>query len=548
MALRVTQTSLEVLADGSGGKLRVTQQYIEVMGPAGVAPQGVSQSLSLSQTATETVVPSGSEISRTVTDTVSLTDSASNVANRPVSGSHSLAFSQTAAENLNLAGNASNALALTQDVVITGDRTVVVNDAMALTDAATLPRINVSAASDLSGLTDSASQSGITEASASSALSFAQSVTNGVIFVSVSDTMTLVHSPYAGQNISVSASNAIALTQTDTPGIYFASGSDALALIQAVFGDLQGSAIRALSDALGITDAAVGVVHDFGRQIAHTITFIQSVAAGQPRSVNVTDILSLANIATQRQGVANVSVADFLGLQQSAGQVFFASASSTLSLTQAAFRRFFASHVLGLTDTVLGKVTKPMTDDLGLTDLASRLLVVNRTFTDNLGLNSSVAAFISHNGILCQYAPFIGAGPGAAVPATMPTLGTAKLTLTHPFVSPTRTVVLRNPQFGNVDRLAFDRINRDTRGGTLIMFADPAWPKQQTMNITVMALTRQKKLDLLDFLSASVGQDIGLLDHENRLWKGIILTPDATINNDSRGGHTVTLEFEGALQ
>jgi alkyl hydroperoxide reductase subunit AhpC len=123
-----------------------------------------------------------------------------------------------------------------------------------------------------------------------------------------------------------------------------------------------------------------------------------------------------------------------------------------------------------------------------------------------------------------------------------------KLTLTYPFVSPTRTVVLRNPQFGNVDRLAFDRINRETRGGTLIMFADATWPKQQTMNVTLTALNRQQKENLLDFLSTSVGQDIGLLDHENRLWKGIVLTPDATINNDSRGGYTITLEFEGVLQ
>ena len=547
MALRVTQTSLEVLADGSGGKVRVTQQYVEVLGPAGVAPQNVSQAMSLSQTATASV-ESGNIINESASSTMSLSDSATEVANRPVSGSSTLAFSQSAVEIANLAGNASNALALTQDVVLTGDRTVEASNTLALTDAATLPQVSVSASNDLSILTDSAVPSGITQASASSALSFDHSVTSGVIFINVSHAMVLTHSPYAGQNISVSASNAIALSQFDTPGIYAGNASSILSLVQDAIADLNSGLVRAVSQSLGLTDAAFGVINEFGRQLTHNVTFIQTVAVGAPKSVNVADVLSLANIVDQRQGVANVSLSHFLGLQQSAGQVFSVSASDILTFTQAAFRRFFASHTLGLTDVALGKIAKPMGHDLGLTDLAGRVLVVNRTFTDNLGLVSSVAAFITHSGILCQYAPFIGDGAGPTIPATMPVLGTAKLTLTHPFVSPTRTVVLRNPQFGNADRLAFDRINRETRGGTLIMFADPTWPKQQTMNITLGALTRRQKEDLLAFLDASIGQDIGLLDHENRFWKGIILTPDAAINNDSRDGHAVTLEFEGALQ
>lgn len=525
MALRVTQQSVDVLSEASGGKLMVTQFYIEVLGEPGDAPV-VSQAMSLSHSATETLIPGSIE----------------------VNASSTLAFSQSAEQNLNIPANAANALAFVQDVLLFGDKRVSAENTLALTDLGNLPQISVSASNDLSILTDSGASSGVAAASASSVLSFQESVTSGVIYVNVSHTMSLTHSPYAGQNISASASNTIALTHDDTPGIYFGSASSILSFVQEAFGDNNGASIRSVVQELGITDTATGVVTDFGRQITHPVTFLQSVTVGGPKSVNVTDVLSLANIPTQHQGVANISVSHFLDLQQSAGQVFFVTADTPMTLTHAAFRRFFASHSLALTETVSVNVAKPMTHSLGLIDLASRVLVVNRTFTDNLGLNSSVAAFITNSGILCQYAPFIGDGPGTAIPATMPTLGSAKLTLTHPFVSPTRTVILRNPQFGNADRLSFDRINRETRGGTLIMFADPTWPKQQTMNITLVALSRQQKEDLLDFLNASIGQDIGLLDHENRLWKGIMLTPDAAINNDSRDGHTVTLEFEGALQ
>lgn len=645
MALRVTQQNLEVLSDGSGGKLRVTQQYVEVMGVSG-SYQTVNDPISFSDSATDTDVPSGTTYNESVTDSMSVADSATEVVNRAgvasnslaltdsagqnddhaVSGSNALGISDTAtavgdrplsvsdtlaltdmaaegderivsaSDTLDLAdiagrhldasasndltiladaGSAvadrpasgastlalsheadyehdlpeiaANALGITDAAVASGDRRLSVIDAISFVDAASLPIKSAAAFSDLSILTDAAAQSGLTFASASDALALAQTVANGVIFVSVSDAMSLTHSPYAGQNITAAASNAIVLSQSDAPGIYFALGADSIVFVQLAEGDIAGTFIRAVADSLGFADAGVGAVHDFGRQLAHSMSLVQAVAVGQPKYVTAADILSLANIPDQHQGVANISIADPMDLKNVASRIQFGTASSTLTLTQAAFRRFFASTVLTLTSSAIGQIAKPMSDTLSLTDTAGRLLVFVRPMADSLGLVSSVTAFIDEKGALCQYAPYIGDGPGAGIPASMPTLGTAKLTLTYPFVAPTTTLVLRNPQFGNVDRLSFDRINRETRGGTLIMFADLAWPRQQTLNVTVTALTKQQKDNLLGFLALSVGVEIGLLDHESRQWKGIIMTPDATITNNDRGGYTVTFEFEGAL-
>ena len=44
----------------------------------------------------------------------------------------------------------------------------------------------------------------------------------------------------------------------------------------------------------------------------------------------------------------------------------------------------------------------------------------------------------------------------------------------------TFSVSLRAPNLGNKDRLSFNRVLRETRGGTLVVFADPIWPKVQT--------------------------------------------------------------------
>ena len=57
---------------------------------------------------------------------------------------------------------------------------------------------------------------------------------------------------------------------------------------------------------------------------------------------------------------------------------------------------------------------------------------------------------------------------------------------------PTDEVTLRAPDFGNKDRLGFNRVLRETRGGTLVVFADPQWPKTQTLALNFSGLSRTR--------------------------------------------------------
>ena len=720
MALRVTQQNVEVLADGSGGKLRVTQFYVEVLGTPGSAagvndtlsltqavvgnadhPRSVTDTISFMQSATETDVPSGMDIPESVSDTLTLTDAAAETIDHvtesvsdtltltdeavpndelptktvsdtltlgdtavevidhtqsvddPLSltdnadattdlptnevddtltltdeadqvidhateavsdtltltdeaaeaidhvtlsvsdtlnftdealsndelptktASDTLVLTDLAAETIDhVAISVSDTLSLTdaivegfihtepvsdtltfsQTIVTSGDRHASATDTLTLTDAATLPTTFDEATNDLSSLTDSATQTGAPSVSIIDTLSLTETLTNGIIVVSVSDAMTLVQTPYVGQNIIASASSSIAFSQSDVPGIYFASAADVLAFVQVAIGDTPGSLPRFVTDPMSITDEADFLVNEFARSLGGPggspdliLALIQSVQVAQPHNIVVADTLALVDLVSEHQFITNITISDLLNLQDVGGRVLFGTAADTLTFTQIAYRQFFADNVLTITDAATGFIAKPLNDNLGLTDSFAKVFIANRLFTDTLALVSSAAVYIADNGVRCQYSPFIGSG-SPAIPATMPVLGDAKVTLTYPFVSPTTTLMLRNPQFGNVDRLSFDRINRETRGGTLIMFADPKWPKQQTMNVAFQALTRAMKNSLLTFLAASLGQDIGYLDHENRQWVGIVTTPEATVQNDSRGGYTVTFEFEGVLQ
>jgi hypothetical protein len=164
----------------------------------------------------------------------------------------------------------------------------------------------------------------------------------------------------------------------------------------------------------------------------------------------------------------------------------------------------------------------------------------------------SVAYVVESAGIEFEYHPFVGAGADDAPtpPATTPP---AVLATTIPFQlvypatgTPTDSLLLRAPQLGNRDRLSFNRICQETRGGTLLVYADPQWPKTQTLVLSFAGLTEPEASGLLTFMETYLGCEIGLLDWEHRYWRGVITRPDAVVQ-DGRGNYSASFEFGGEL-
>ena len=103
------------------------------------------------------------------------------------------------------------------------------------------------------------------------------------------------------------------------------------------------------------------------------------------------------------------------------------------------------------------------------------------------------------------------------------------------------------PNLGNKDRLGFNRVLRETRGGTLIVFADPIWPKTQTLVLNFSSLLRSETQQLLSFFENHLGVEVGLMDWEHRYWRGIIMTPESPVIEDTRGRFSASFSFEGEL-
>jgi len=209
-------------------------------------------------------------------------------------------------------------------------------------------------------------------------------------------------------------------------------------------------------------------------------------------------------------------------------------------------------HLGDLAEVTVGK--QPTRDALSLGHRAAVVVVRLLTATDTITVGQAFTYELPSDQVEWLYQPSVGAGaPGSPTPppallAYTPDLDLPPTTLFYPPVAPTDTLTLRSPELGNKDRLQFNRISRETRGGTLVVYADPMWPKVQVQVLSFTGLSWDQAQHLMNFLSAHLGLEIGFIDWEKCLWTGIVTNPTEAVTQDGRGAmYSASLEFEGAL-
>lgn len=112
----------------------------------------------------------------------------------------------------------------------------------------------------------------------------------------------------------------------------------------------------------------------------------------------------------------------------------------------------------------------------------------------------------------------------------------------------TKTITLRDPDFGNGEKLDFTKITRRTANGDLVVYRDSAWPSSDILNLTFSYLSQKQVQDLLSFIDVSLGQNVTYVDNEARSWIGIITTPAADVSQPAREGFSAQFSFQGVLQ
>jgi hypothetical protein len=300
------------------------------------------------------------------------------------------------------------------------------------------------------------------------------------------------------------------------------------------------------------------------QHVTSNIVFTQQVAEQAPYYFYINTYLSnISGAAGVVRGCPwlPVEFTDDLSLASILNRTYEYSINNVITMTQGTYRKQTPESILNLGQSLTWGKTKGIP--------ATELNLVH-----TLNLNADWIRMLEHSDIIghaltyyidspCgvkQYIPFVGENTISSAPTPPSTSEsivqndstTTRFKLKYPaLATPTDEVELRAPELDNIDRMAFNRISRETRGGKLTIFADPNWPQVQTVIVTFIGLTRTEIDDLLTFFTSYVGEEISMQDWEGREWVGVITTPNEAAVQDGKScagrGWTITFEFEGVL-
>lgn len=227
------------------------------------------------------------------------------------------------------------------------------------------------------------------------------------------------------------------------------------------------------------------------------------------------------------------------------------SASNTITFnasTNNTGRSDCVESVISFTQTAAADLALTAYSSVDFTSIVTIEGILGRPLVSDLELTHTLGYELFRNGTICQYSPFVG-GTTADLPEPPTTVEPTivhqeNIQLYYPATSEVPSLTLRGPEYGNKDKLHFQRVQRETRGGTLIIFADPLWPKTRRLNLLFTGLTESECQDTLTFVESSVGELVKLRDWEGRYWTGIITMPDNPISRDRKNCNTLSLDIE----
>lgn len=547
--LRTTRQVVEVIGE-MAPKFRTTRQVVEVVREIDLDVQTAQSTLVLTHEAiTELVLSAGS-------------------------ASSTLSLSQAVSYTWSKSFEAESIISMGHVVGYAGPIWVSAATQLILDQSAYLPQIfNVSATSVLS-LSHSVDVGGTHRLDAASVITLNQYADNIVKTRSVESTLVLTQS--ASYEKILTARSDLALTQNVTIGEVSVQAENALTLSQEARHE---PFPQSVGNQLNLTQTATCNLRHVSAE--STLQLSQSVNVGRPYYVEAESELTKTELVYDPELVDFVEVKSGLGqsaevqtqLGQSAASYMqtthsvdvvhlkasgtAVSASNALTLSQDARLSLTADAAsqLVLTQVATGAAGRPIGNTLDLTQAA--VVSVERALSPSSTLEITQAA--TYTLVLastrCQYSPFVGSStdPNAPEPPPVSLQGPmagiqVPFQLVYPAVGVvTDSVSLKTPNLGNKDRLAFHRIQRETRGGTLVIYADPDWPRVQTLALTFSGLLRVEAQELLTFVDDHLGQEIGLIDWEHRFWKGVIVSPDEPIVEDRFDSFTANITFEGEL-
>ncbi len=281
-----------------------------------------------------------------------------------------------------------------------------------------------------------------------------------------------------------------------------------------------------IDDTINLTDSPIVGNMIRNRSVTHGIFFGEKIdAAGVPISTEITDFFTqdvldydpltgeyrvvhngLGDLVTQ-EVIRNRPQDNKLYVADEIVYVFIKNTAVAKSVTSTITFGQDVSGAKGIAATItfgqiiVQEVGRGISDDITITQTIGEIRRSNITVTDNLSLGDTTSYTKNENAreVLCTYTPFVGITSDDNAPTPPPTssptlIPISEITLTCEAAG--TSITLRNPEHGDKDISQFQRVNRETRGGTLVVFSDPIWPRTQKI-ILEFSLKTQSRLSCL---------------------------------------------------
>ena len=365
------------------------------------------------------------------------------------------------------------------------------------------------------------------------------------ILKSVSDPITFIEEPFARK---LRVSNAtVQILQLASGEFKFASNT--LSLFDEVIVLNNAGSRQGVFDTIAFTDTVLAPQHPF---IVDVLALTQ---VGRPSIWNL-DIIQDTFLHDQASTCDGVNwtpyvLSDEIEFVHRSGKAETATASNTIVFVDEVFNSNApegGGHFIDFVQNVSAGRGIVATSELSFTHELLSFSDFIRVLTDADVVEHAMTYYIDNGCNRKQYARFMGEGSAEE-------LDEQRMVFDASFVLESiadgTVLILRSPETDDGDRLGFNRINRETRGGELNVFSDPNWAEVNTLLFTVTALPGGKGNcpdtleSLLTFLQDNLGKEIYLHDWTGTSWQGVVIRPDEAATEDADGYWTVTFEFEG---
>jgi len=260
-----------------------------------------------------------------------------------------------------------------------------------------------------------------------------------------------------------------------------------------------------------------------------------------PIQVNINETISFGQTLAPTV-VLNRSVTHVLDFQDQARTTLPGSASNTISFAGTTAQIEGPGNAIAFTDAVGVAVAKEGSGTLSFSGAVVLHFTVTKTTVGAIAFQDFAVAYKS---VVDEHEYCPQPGPATIAPARSIR---ANITLQDNLVTPVNTITIRNPIFGNSDTVQVARALNITRSRHKGIFRDDDWPSFRRLTFTSDENTQTDANNLLNFLSNTLGEEIKLLDWENRSWQGVVVNPDSAVREVGRTCRfTFNIIFEGIL-